>query len=192
MTLQLLKNKSILVSDLPSDEIYKSFNLWVGNDGYGNSKNIENSVVCFKVEKSWTENKNIDQASIILNRYNETKWDPLSTSLSGEDDTYMYFIAETPGFSPFVITGKMTEKEILTEIPPKPDIQSLEQSNRYIGSDVEKKTEQKGSAQTENIQAENTKTGNTSMSGKENTGLPGFEIVSGIVCLLSVLLHRRK
>lgn len=189
---EMLKNKSVLVSALPSDEVYKSFNLWVGNGGYGNSTNIENPVVCFKVEKSWIENKNIDKASITLNRYSDTKWDPLSTSLSGEDDTYLYFIAETPGFSPFVVTGKTAEKEILAEIPPKPDTQSLEQNNGYTGSDVEKKPEQTGNTQTENIQTENTNTGNTSTSGKENVGLPGFEIVSGIVCLLGVLLYRRK
>jgi len=189
---EMLKNKSVLVSDLPSDEVYKFFNLWVGNGGYGNSKNIENPVVCFKVEKSWIEDNNIDQASIALNRYNDAKWDPLLTSLSGEDDTYLYFIAETPGFSPFVITGKTTEIEILAEIPPEPGTRTLEQSNGCTGSDVKKKPGQTGNVQTENIQTENTKTGNTSASGKENVSLPEFEIVSGIFCLLGVLLYRRK
>lgn len=107
----MLKTKSALVSDLPSDEVYKFFNLWVGNGGSENSKNIKNPVVCFKVENSWIKNNNIDQDSITLNRYNDTKWDPLLTSLSGKDDTYLYFIAETPEFSPFVITGKTTEQK---------------------------------------------------------------------------------
>jgi PGF-pre-PGF domain-containing protein len=189
---EMLKNKSVLVSDLPSDDVYKFFNLWVGNGGYGNSKNIENPVVCFKVEKSWIEDNNIDQASITLNRYNDTKWDPLLTSLSGKDETYLYFIAETPGFSPFVITGKTTEKEILAEIPSEPDAQTLEQSNGYTGSDVKKKPDRTGNVQTDNIQTENTKTGNTSTYGKENVSLPGFEIISGVICLLGVLLYRRK
>ncbi|WP_011307171.1 PGF-pre-PGF domain-containing protein [Methanosarcina barkeri] len=188
---EMLKNKSVLVSDLPSDEVYKFFNLWVGNGGYGNSKNIENPVVCFKVEKSWIEDNNIGQASITLNRYNDTKWDSLSTSLSGEDDTYLYFITETPGFSPFVITGKTTgkttENKILAELPPEPDTQTLKQSSGYTGSDIKKKTEYTG-----NVQAENKKTGNTSTYWKENVSLPGFEIISGIVCLLGVLLYRRK
>ncbi len=174
---EMLKNKSTLVSELPSGEVYKSFNIWVGNGGIANSKNIENPVVCFKVEKSWIQNKNINQSSIILNMYNDTKWDPLSTNLSGEDDTYLYFIAETSGFSPFVITGKTTEKEILAQIPPEPDTQSLEQENVSTGSDVEKEPEQ---------------TGNASTPGKENVSLPGFEIAFGIVCLLSILLYRRK
>ena len=32
---EMLKDKSTLVSELPSDEVYKSLNIWVGNGGYG-------------------------------------------------------------------------------------------------------------------------------------------------------------
>ena len=45
------------------------------------TKNIENAVVCFKVEKSWIQDKKIDQSSIILNRYSDKKWNQLPTSL---------------------------------------------------------------------------------------------------------------
>jgi len=188
---EMLKNKSTLVSELPSGEVYRSLNIWVGNGGIATSKNMENSVVCFKVEKSWIRDKNIDQSSIILNLYNDTKWDPLSTSLSGEDALYLYFTAETPGFSSFVITGKMVEEK-MAEILPQPDPQTLEQNNGYIGSDLEKKPEQAGNTKTENIRTENQKTGNVSISEGENKNLPGFEIISCIVCLLSLLLYRRK
>jgi len=117
---EMLKNKSTLVSDLPSDEVYKYFNLWVGNGGYGNSDNIENPVICFKVEKTWIKDKDIDKSSITLNRYSDAKWNSLSTSLSEEDDTYLYFTAKAPGFSPFAITGRVTAKENITEILPVP------------------------------------------------------------------------
>ena len=43
----------------------------------------------------------------------------LPTSLLREDDKYLYFTAETPGFSPFAITGKTTAKETGTEIQPE-------------------------------------------------------------------------
>ena len=33
-----LKNKSALVSELPEGEVYKSFNVWVGNSGYATQK----------------------------------------------------------------------------------------------------------------------------------------------------------
>lgn len=110
---------------------------------------------------------------------------------------YLYFTAETPGFSSFVITGKMVEEEILAEILPQPDPQTLEQNNGYIGSDVEKKSERAGNTKTENKKTENQKTenqktGNASIFEKENRDLQGFEIISCIVCLISVLLYRRK
>ncbi|WP_164888579.1 NosD domain-containing protein, partial [Methanosarcina sp. MSH10X1] len=72
-----LKAKSTLTSNLSSGEVYKYFNLWVGNAGFATEKNIENPVVCFKVEKSWLEDKDIDRNSIILNRYSDKKWSQL-------------------------------------------------------------------------------------------------------------------
>ena len=66
-TVEMLKNKSTLTSDTPTGEIYKYLNIWVGSSGFGTSKNFENAVVCFKVEKSWIKDKSIDQSSITLN-----------------------------------------------------------------------------------------------------------------------------
>ncbi|MEL7663655.1 MAG: PGF-pre-PGF domain-containing protein [Methanosarcina mazei] len=101
-----LKSKSTLVSKIPGGETYKSFNVWVGNSGFASSKNIENPVICFKVEKSWIRDKNIDPDSIVLNRYSDKKWSKLEAKLSEEDDKFLYFIAHVPGFSFFVITGE--------------------------------------------------------------------------------------
>jgi hypothetical protein len=112
----MLKEKSIQASGLPSDAVYKHLNIWVGNSGFATSKNLENAVLCFKVEKSWIHDNNIDQSSITLNRYSEKEWNPLPTSKSGEDDKYLYFTAQTPGFSPFVITGKMIAKQNMTTV----------------------------------------------------------------------------
>ena len=100
---EMLKGKSTLVPELPSDEVYKSLNIWIGNGGFGNSNNIKDAVVNFTVEKTWIKDKNIDKSSIILNRYSDNKWNQLPTDLSGEDDSYLYFTAKTPGFSPFAI-----------------------------------------------------------------------------------------
>ena len=171
----MLKGKSTLVSGLPSDEVYKSLNIWVGNSGFATSSNIENAVVCFKVEKSWIQEKKIDKSSIALNRYSDKKWDSLPTSLSGEDDKYLYFTAKTPGFSPFTITGKTTEKQAVTETQPKPGTQELKQNN--TAANAEQTPEQKE---------------NTSAPGKESKGTPGFEIVYGVVGLLGVFLYNRK
>ena len=76
---EMLKNKSTLTPDAPAGEVYNYLNIWVGNGGYGSDEdNLENAVVCFKVEKSWLQEKGIDQSSISLNRYNDKKWNRAS------------------------------------------------------------------------------------------------------------------
>ena len=165
---EMLKNKSKLTPDAPEGEVYNYLNIWVGNGGYATEKNIENPVVCFKVEKSWMKDKGIDQSSIILNRYGDKKWNPLTTRQSGDDEKYMYFTAETPGFSPFSITGEKTAKETVNEILSEPGTQDLEQ-NGNTDSEVEQTSEQ-----------------------KEKTGMPGFEMIYCIIGLLGVFLYRRR
>ncbi|AKB27006.1 cell surface protein [Methanosarcina siciliae T4/M] len=126
-----LKTKSTLVSELSKGEVYKYFNVWVGNSGYATSKNIENPVVCFKVEKSWLQNESIDQDSIILNRYGDEKnWEQLTANLTAEDDDYLYYTANVSGFSFFAVTGTATKqieegnKQIPAEERSIDDVQS--------------------------------------------------------------------
>jgi hypothetical protein len=158
---------------LNAGEVYKYFNVWVGTGGVASSKNIENPVVCFKVDKSWLQDKNIDQASITLSRYSDKKWSQLPTKLLKEDGKYLYFTAETPEFSFFAITGKAGEKETVTEIKPETDTSKSEQNDVKSEVEKEQKTEQ------------NTSQGKT-------TSIPGFEIVYVVACLLTLFLYKRK
>jgi len=172
---EMLKNKSTLVSGLPSGEVYKFLNIWVGNSKYATSKNIENPIIYFKVEKSWLQNNSINQSSITLNRYNDKKWEQLPTSLSGEDDKYLYLTAETSGFSFFAITGKVeTEKAVATI--SQPASQSVSETGKLavgtdsgVRSEVEKALEQRA-----------------------NMRSPGFETVYGVISLLALFLYKRK
>jgi hypothetical protein len=134
------KNKSTLTPETPEGEVYNYLNIWVGNSRYATEKNIEDAVVCFRVEKAWLQDKDVDQASIVLNRYSEKKWNQLPGTLLREDDEYLYFTAKTPGFSPFAITGKLTAKETITEILPEPDTQDPEK-NESMESEIEEKPE---------------------------------------------------
>jgi len=106
-TIEMLKNRSTLTPDAPEEEVYNYLNIWVGNGGYGSDENnLGNALICFKVEKSWMQDKKVDQSSIILNRYNNKTWNELPTSYLKEDSKYLYFTSKTPGFSPFAITGQ--------------------------------------------------------------------------------------
>ena len=110
-TVEILKGKSSLVSEMPVDEVYRCLNIWIGNNGVVNSQSMENAEISFRVEKQWIKDKNIDQDTITLQRYNNGKWEKLQTTLSEEDDKYLGFTAKTPGFSPFVITAKTLQVE---------------------------------------------------------------------------------
>ncbi len=167
-----LKGKSTLVTGLPSDEVYKYLNIWVGNSGFATPSNIENSVISFKVEKSWIQDKKIDKSSITLNRYSDKKWNQLPASLSGEDNKYLYFKAKTPGFSPFAITGKSTAT--VTAVQPA----TGNKTQLAVNNTQTKPT--------------NEKKDNTSTPTKESKSTPGFELVFGITGLLTVFLCRRK
>jgi PGF-CTERM motif len=164
----MLKGKSELVFDLPAGEIYKSFNVWVGNGGIETPRNIEKPVLYFKVEKAWIRDKKIDKDSIILNRYSENKWEQLSVSLLKEDEKFIYFTADIPGFSFFAITGKTNNTPVKTE------------AEITIISDNEA------------IKEPNSRNKGLENNQKESSSTPGFEIVYGMACLLSVFLYRKK
>jgi PGF-pre-PGF domain-containing protein len=167
---EMLKGKSILTSDIPNSEVYKYLNIWVGNSGYATKKNIENAIVCFKVEKSWVKDKNIDKSSITLNWYSDDKeWNALPTNLSSEDEKYLCFTAKTPEFSYFAITGK----PIVNETGKQP-------------AAVNKMSD------TQNVDTNSPEEKDKSSSSTESSmSMPGFEVVSSIMGLLAVLLYRR-
>lgn len=173
---EMLRNESSLTPDAPEDEVYNYLNIWVGNGGYGNDENnLENASICFRVEKSWTEDQNINRNSIILNRYSDKKWNELPTTLLGEDGKYLYFTAKTPGFASFAITGKI---EITgTETQSAADDTQNESINGNMATDADQLPEQNQ---------------NPNTSDKENTEMPGFEVVSGIICIIGIFLFKRK
>jgi PGF-pre-PGF domain-containing protein len=163
---EMLKSQSTLTPDAPQGEVYSYLNIWVGNGGYATEKNIENATVCFRVKKSWIEDKGINWASIFLNRYSDGKWNELSTTLLREDEKYLYFVSETPGFSPFAITA---EKAVIETLP---ETESSEQ-NENIELDIEKNTE---------------KAENTGVSQTENSSTSGSGMIYFIIGMLGVLL----
>jgi S-layer protein (TIGR01567 family) len=140
-----LKNKSTLTSKLTDGEVYKYFNVWVGNSGFAGSENIENPVICFKVQKSWLQENNIDQGSVTLNRYSNKTWEQLPASLLKEDSKYLYFTADVPGYTFFAITGEEIAKETITEIRHESQIQNPEEKTGIktgiIPSDMGQKPE---------------------------------------------------
>ncbi|WP_440946581.1 TIGR04279 domain-containing protein [Methanosarcina sp. T3] len=107
-----LKGRSALASTDPKGEVYKHLNIQVGDEGFANSKNIENAVVGFKVNKDWITENHVNTDTIALQHFDGDKWDSLNTEKIGEDGKQIYFEAETPGFSPFAITASKDSLEM--------------------------------------------------------------------------------
>ena len=103
---EILNNTSTLVSTLPPHEVFRNLNIWVGNAGWSTERNIADATVVFTVDKSWITKNNIDESSIALYRYSDDTWHKLVTKKIAEDANSLQFEAETPGFSPFAVTGK--------------------------------------------------------------------------------------
>jgi len=117
---EMLKNRSVLVSSLPEAEVYRHLNIWVGNEGFASPENIENAVVGFRVEKNWFPEKGIDKDSVLLYRYANESWEGLRTVKSGEDEEFFYFESRTSGFSLFAVTGQELAVDI-SSTPVSPD-----------------------------------------------------------------------
>ena len=103
ISLNLEKNESVyhyLDIKLTSDEVYVS------------EDDIDTMKFTFKVEQTWIAENNIDKETILLIRYHDGEWQNLSTTLLSENDTYVFFEAETLGCSTFAVVGST-----LVEIP---------------------------------------------------------------------------
>jgi tetrahydromethanopterin S-methyltransferase subunit B len=93
----------------------------------------------------------------------------------------LYFAAETSGFSPFTIAGETTASG--TPVQPV--------TGNKIPSEVDD-TQNDAGNKTSNIDKIPERTQSSTTSGKEGSKIPGFEMASGIVCLLSVFLYKRR
>ncbi len=107
-TIEVLNNRSKLVTSDPEGIVYKYINIWVGKAGFATGANLKDAVVQFKVNNSWIGENDISPESIRLQRYDGTAWEALPTELVVNTPNYAIFRASTPGFSSFAITADKT------------------------------------------------------------------------------------
>lgn len=103
-TVEELKNKDASIPDSPMGDIYKFFNVLIGNGDIGC---IRNASINFSVNNSWIQDNNINQSSIVLNEYNNTskEWEQLPVNLTGNDCQKLHFVGNVSNYSSFAITG---------------------------------------------------------------------------------------
>jgi PGF-pre-PGF domain-containing protein len=72
-------------------------------------EDVDYIIIEFRVPKSWMAANGIGENTIALHRYDPITgtWTSLPTTKIGEDATYVYYQATSPGLSVFAITGKI-------------------------------------------------------------------------------------
>ncbi|WP_167879765.1 TIGR04279 domain-containing protein [Methanococcoides methylutens] len=111
-TIEVLKNRSSMVDESAPGLVYQNMNIWVGKAGFATEDNIADPVIGFRVAKDWLTENGIDENSIAIYHHSEGKWNALNTEKVGEDGSYIYFEAETPGFSPFAIAADVADSVV--------------------------------------------------------------------------------
>jgi PGF-pre-PGF domain-containing protein len=94
-------------SDVPAPQgsSYSVMSIDVGASGTISTHNADNIQIRFKVSREWIEENNIDVSTIRMSRYHGEQWNDLPTHQEREEGEYIYFYAETPGFSIFEVVG---------------------------------------------------------------------------------------
>lgn len=78
---------------------------------------VNQTAIRFEVEKSWISANNINKSTISLQRYENSTWNKLQTTLMSEDSTSVLYEAISPGLSVFAISGEAVAAAP-TEQPP--------------------------------------------------------------------------
>ena len=107
-SIEVLKNTSTLVNISPPGLVYKNANIWVGTSGFATPKNIKEALIKFRVENSWMNENGVPGSSIVLMKWDGSRWIELETKALPKDDTYSYFEGKTNSFSPFAIVAKVS------------------------------------------------------------------------------------
>ena len=98
--------------DSPTGTSYQLMNIDVGSKGTISKDSADNILIDFKVSKEWIEENNIDISTIRMTRYHDGQWQDLPTSYVSEDDEFVYFKAQTPGFSIFSVVGDQIKEAL--------------------------------------------------------------------------------
>ena len=101
---EVLRERSGFVKSDPPGKPYVHMNIWIGSEGLIDSSIISDPSIGFRVDRFWLEKNEFDRSSVVFFRFADDAWHEMPTELVSEDDGYLVFEAQTPGFSSFVIS----------------------------------------------------------------------------------------
>ena len=98
-----------LLNELPDDvpvpfsaHTYQFMDIILGDSTFS-ATGVSEATIGFAVSKEWITSNNVDKYGIHMQHFSNGAWNRLSTTMTGEDENYLYFEAVTTGFSPFMI-----------------------------------------------------------------------------------------
>ena len=92
---------------------------------------IEHPTINLKVETSWLTSNNILAENVALYHYVDGVWNELITTKSSEEGTFVYYSAETPGFSYFLVG----EKEVKA-IPEVKEMKEIKEGPTKVANEL--------------------------------------------------------
>ncbi len=106
-TIKKLKEKPPEIIEPPKNaEVYKYIEIKLfSHSTYIDEYNISEMNFTFTVNKTWLDEHNLTNKSILLIRYHNGTWEILNTTYQSENETENTYRATTPGLSTFAIVG---------------------------------------------------------------------------------------
>lgn len=89
---------------MPEGIIYEYVDLNAGIWEFSNP-GISDTVIKFRIKKDWLNSNILEDSSIVLQRWNGSKWILLETEKNNTDETFIYYEATTDAFGPFAISS---------------------------------------------------------------------------------------
>ena len=133
LTVSKLEYKPEEIMEIPTKNnsvyVYQYLDIKLtADDEYIEEDGIESMRFEFKVKLSWINENKLHKETILLMRYHDAEWQNLTTTYLSEDDTYVYYEAETPGLSTFAVVGSElieSSASYVEEAPEMPWILNL-------------------------------------------------------------------
>ena len=127
LTISKLEYKPEEIIEIPtknnSVHVYQYLDIKLtADDEYIEEDGIESMRFEFKVKWSWINENKIHKETILLMRYHDAEWQNLTTTYLSEDDTYIYYEAETPGLSTFAVVGSELIESSASYVEGAPEV----------------------------------------------------------------------
>ena len=141
---------------------------------------VSGVTITFKVPKSWLASNGVAEGDVVLYRYSNNAWIPLSTTMTSSDSDYATYQSSSPGFSLYAVGNKEAAPAApVTEQPTEPS--------------TEAPTEAPPTAETPPTSAGTTTTAPDEDGGLSNTAMAWIVvIVIAVVAGVGYFIYQRR